>query len=165
MTPNEQDAYRRPRSPWKTRYFIDTEFTDWQDRQLISIALVSEDGSEFYGECSDFHLPSCNPFVQATVLPQLGRFPGRSMPTSQLALELRDWLLAVPVKPKPVLCYDYGGDYELLTELLGGALPRGWQHENVFLRIDVERLAQYMKAHGGEHHALHDARGNAFAYR
>ena len=50
-------------------------------------------------------------------------------------------------------------------ELDAGTLPRGWQHENVFLKIDPERLAQYMAAHGGEHHALHDARGNAFAFR
>lgn len=68
-------------------------------------------------------------------------------------------------KPKPVLCYDSDGDYQLLTELLGGPLPRGWQHENVFLKIDPERLEQYMAQHGGGHHALHDARGNACAFR
>lgn len=90
---------RSPRISWKACYFIDIEFTDWKDRQLISIAIVSEDGKEFYGECSDFHLPACNAFVQATVLPQLGSFPDRSMPTSLLALELRDWLLAIPTKP------------------------------------------------------------------
>ena len=165
MVTNELVAHRNPRSPWKTRYFIDTEFTDWKDSRLISIAIVSEDGKEFYGECSDFDLTVCSAFVRATVLPQLGSFPGRLMPTSQLALELSDWLLAIPIKPKPVVCYDSDGDYELLTDLLGGPLPRGWQHENVFLKIDPERLARYMAEHGGEHHALHDARGNAFAFR
>jgi hypothetical protein len=37
-------------SPWKTRYFVDTEFTDFIDCQLISVAIVGEDGREFYGE-------------------------------------------------------------------------------------------------------------------
>jgi len=156
---------RGPRSPWKTRYFIDTEFTDFKDSRLISVAIVGEDGREFYGECSDFDLPRCNDFVRAIVLPQLGQFPGRSMPLAQLRDELKSWLLGVPRKPKPVLCYDSGADYELLTHLLGGSLPRGWRHENVFLKIDAERLAQYVAVHGGEHHALYDARANAFAFR
>lgn len=153
-----------PRSPWKTRYFIDTEFTDFIDSQLISVAIVGEDGREFYGERSDFSVSACSEFVRATVLPQLGGFPGRSMPLAQLRGELQAWLLAVPRKPKPVLCYDSGVDYELVTDLLGGPLPRGWRHENVFLKIDAERLAQYVAVHGGEHHALHDARANAFAF-
>lgn len=153
-----------PRSPWKTRYFIDTEFTDFKDSQLISMAIVGEDGREFYGERSDFERPLCSDFVRDVVLPQLGQFPGRSMPLTQLRDELLAWLLAVPLKPKPVLCYDSDCDYELVTHLLGGALPRGWKHENVFLKINAERVAQYIAVHGGEHHALHDARANAFAF-
>jgi hypothetical protein len=154
-----------PRSRWKTRYFIDTEFTDFKDSRLISVAIVSEDGREFYGECSDFELPRCNDFVRAVVLPQLGQFPGRSMPLARIRDELQAWLLAVATKPKPVLCYDSERDYELLTGLLGGPLPRGWKHENVLLKIDRERWTQYIAVHGGEHHALYDARANAFAFR
>jgi len=33
-----------------TKIFIDTEFTDFIDPQLISIGLVSEFGEEFYAE-------------------------------------------------------------------------------------------------------------------
>jgi len=154
-----------PRSPWKTRYFIDTEFTDFEVCQLISIAIVSENGREFYGECSDFERPLCSDFVRSIVLPQLDQFPGRSMPFTALRDELQAWLLAVPLKPKPVLCYDSNCDWDLVTHLLGGPLPRGWKHENVFLQIDAERFAEYIATHGGEHHALHDARANAFAFR
>ncbi len=161
----DRPTHRGPRSPWKMRYFIDTEFTDFTDSRLISLALVGEDGSEFYGEVSDFEQPRCNNFVRAVVLPQLGKFPGRSMPLIQLRDELQAWLLAVPLKPRPVLCYDSGADYELVTDLLGGPLPRGWKHENVFLKIDAERWAQYIAVHGSEHHALYDARANAFAFR
>ncbi|WP_137924191.1 3'-5' exoribonuclease [Cupriavidus sp. 2SB] len=154
-----------PRSRWKTRYFIDTEFTDFVDSQLISVAIVGEDGCEFYGERSDFDRGRCSPFVREIVLPQLGQFPGRSMPCEALRAALALWLSEIPLRPKPVLCYDADCDYELVTELLGGPLPRGWRHENVFLKLDPVRLAQYLAKHGGEHHALHDARGNAYAFR
>jgi len=156
---------RGPRSPWKTRYFLDTEFTDFDTFQLISVAIVGEDGREFYGESADFERPLCSDFVREVVLPQLGQFPGRSMPVAQLRDELRTWLLAVPVKPKPVLCYDFQGDFELVGHLLGGPLPRGWKDENVAQRIDAQRFTEYIAEHGGEHHALHDARANAFAFR
>ncbi|MFM0122824.1 3'-5' exoribonuclease [Paraburkholderia sp. RL18-101-BIB-B] len=154
-----------PRSPWKTRYFLDTEFTDFNAFQLISVAIVGEDGREFYGESIDFERPLCSDFVREVVLPQLGQFPGRSMPFAQLRVELRAWLLAVPVKPKPVLCYDFQGDFDLLGHLLDGPLPRGWKNENVAQRIDAQRFTEYIAEHGGEHHALHDARANAFAFR
>ena len=39
---------------WDNRYFIDTEFTDFQRCQLISVAVVGENGDEFYGERTDF---------------------------------------------------------------------------------------------------------------
>ncbi len=154
-----------PRSPWKTRFFLDTEFTSFEDCHLISVGIVSEDGREFYGERTDFELASSSDFVRKVVLPQLGQFPERSMGFEQLRGELNAWLLAVPIKPKPVLCYDYQGDYDLFCLLLGGGLPPGWRHENVAMRIDAARLSAYIAEHGGEHHALHDARANAYAYR
>ncbi|MHA6862229.1 3'-5' exonuclease family protein [Ralstonia pseudosolanacearum] len=154
-----------PRSPWKTRYFVDTEFTDFIDCRLISIAIVGEDGSEFYGECSDVDLSVCSEFVRAAVLPQLGQFPGRSMPAAQLRDELRAWLLAMSAKPKRVLCFDYQGDYDLVLDLLDGEMPVGWNCEHVGGKLDVERLERYFREHGGRHHALHDARANAFSFR
>ena len=165
MTVTAMVRNRGPRSPWKTRYFLDTEFTDFNAFQLISVAIVGEDGREFYGESSDFERTRCSDFVREVVLPQLGQFPSRSMPLAQLRDELLAWLLAIPVKPKPVLCYDFQGDFELVGHLLEGPLPRGWKDENVAQKIDAGRLAKYIAEHGGEHHALHDARANAFAYR
>lgn len=47
------------------RLYVDTEFTDFLDCDLISIAIVSADGREFYGERSDFDLQSCSEFVRA----------------------------------------------------------------------------------------------------
>ncbi|KVC84350.1 3'-5' exoribonuclease [Burkholderia ubonensis] len=155
---------RAPRSVWKTRYFVDTEFTDFIDCQLISLAIVGEDGREFYGERSDFDQSACSEFVRAAVLPQLGQFPGRSMPAAQLRDELRAWLLAVPMKPKPVLTFDYQGDFDLVFDLLNGDMPASWKCEHVGRRLNVERLEAYFREHGGRHHALHDARANALAF-
>lgn len=58
------------------RLFVDTEFTDFIDCDLISIALVATDGREFYGERSDYDQASCSEFVRAAVLSQLGQYPG-----------------------------------------------------------------------------------------
>ncbi|WP_260505243.1 hypothetical protein [Ralstonia pseudosolanacearum] len=165
-TPRGADKMRRRglRSPRKIRYFVDTEFTDFIDCQLISVAIVGEDGCEFYGERSDFAPSACCEFVRAVVLPALGRISGRSMPLPQLRDELRAWLLAIPSKLKRVLCFDYQGDYNLVLDLLDGPIPSGWVCEHVGGGLDVERLERYFREHGGRHHALHDAGANAFAF-
>lgn len=152
-----------PRSPWKTRYFLDTEFRSFDACQLISVAIVGEDGREFYAERSDFESSRCSDFVREIVLPQLGQFPARSLPLADLRRDLSSWLSEIPPRPKPVLCYDYEGDFALLTNVLGGPLPRGWKAENVAMRLDARRLAAYFAGHK-EHHALNDARANAYAY-
>lgn len=154
----------KPRSPWKTRYFLDTEFTDFGAPQLISVAIVGEDGREFYAERSDLDSRLCSEFVRKVVVPLLGQYPGRTMPISQLRDELRAWLQAVPLKPKPLLCYDFEGDIDLVEQLLDEPLPRGWKVENVARKIDGTRRAAYLQQHGSEHHALHDARANACAF-
>lgn len=160
-----------PRSPWKTRYFLDTEFTDFKDNQfdfkhgkLISVAIAGEDGNEFYGELIDYDRPACSDFVREIVLPQLGQFPDCAMPRSKLRSELLAWLYRVSTKPKPVLCYDYEGDIDLVLDLIGEKLPPGWKHENIFQRINIERADAYYLQYSGRHHALHDARANRFAY-
>jgi hypothetical protein len=67
-----------------------------------------------------------------------------------------------------VLCCDGGGiDYDLplLYFALGGPLPRAWRTEDVSACLDPDRLKSYRATHGGQHHALHDARANAHAFR
>jgi hypothetical protein len=154
----------KPRSPWKTRYFLDTEFTDFERFHLISLAIVGEDGREFYAERTDFDPNTCSDFVRQVVLPKLGQFPGRAMPAALLATELQAWLEVTPRKPKPVLCYDFEGDLRLIEQLLGGSLPKGWKLESVETKINTARRAEYLSTAGREHHALHDARANAIAF-
>uniref|UniRef100_UPI003F49A436 hypothetical protein n=1 Tax=Cupriavidus yeoncheonensis TaxID=1462994 RepID=UPI003F49A436 len=113
----------------------------------------------------DFDRLLCSEFVRSAVLPQLGQVQGRSMPAAQLRAELRAWLLAVPLKPKPILCFDYQGDFDLLYDLLDGDMPTGWKSEPVGNRLDVEKQEAYFREHGGRHHALRDARAKAYAFR
>ncbi|VVE87669.1 3'-5' exoribonuclease [Pandoraea bronchicola] len=157
----------RPRSPWKLRFFLDAEFSSFveTDRQLISIAIVAEDGREFYGEVNDFDAGRLSDFVRQTVVPQLGLFPGRAMTRAQLRAELFAWISSVPAKPRrPILSFDYEGDRVLLLELLCGPLPPFWRQENIRNRVDPARRAAYFQRNGGEHHALLDARANSEAF-
>lgn len=153
------------RDPLKPRYFLDTEFTDFNSPQLISLAIVGEDGREFYAEVSDFDRALCSDFVRQTVLPQLGNPHGRAMPFHQVRRELLAWLAQVPVKPRPVLCFDYDDDLKLVEHLIGGPLPKGWKTENVYNWInDLEKERFFMDSGLSDHHALHDARANEYAF-
>lgn len=151
-------------SSWGNRYFIDTEFSSFQAPEVLSIAIVGENGLEFYGERTDYSETRCSDFVRVMVIPQLGRVEGRAMILEQLSEELRDWVAGIPAASKPVLCYDHVVDMDMLRLLLNGQLPSNWQFENISSQIDAARRATYFLRYGGEHHALHDARANAYSY-
>ena len=151
------------RSPWMKRFFLDCEFTDFAHRDLISLAIVSEEADEFYVELTDFTEKHCSDFVRATVLPQLGHYPERRMNRSLAASKLSTWLADFALKPRPVLCFDYAGDLELL-EALAGALPKGWKTQFSGLRVDLAKTEAWFQAHGGRHHALMDARAKVASF-
>ncbi|MFM0478751.1 3'-5' exonuclease family protein [Paraburkholderia strydomiana] len=144
------------------RVFVDTEFTDFIDCDLVSIALVADDGREFYGERSDYDRASCSEFTRAAVLSQLGQHPERLFIRDTLRAALIEWLAGFDGEPERLLCFDYGGDWELLCDLLDGP-PEGWQALNVAGLLDRHRSEAYYRAHGGRHHALVDARANRYA--
>ena len=66
--------------------FLDTEFTNFVRPDLISIALVSEDGREFYAERTDYRHADCSDFVRQTVQPLLGRVPGAQCDRAELSV-------------------------------------------------------------------------------
>ena len=146
------------------RVFIDTEFTNLQDRELISLALVAENGAEFYGESSDFDRSRCSEFVRETVLPQLGSPAGRAMPLAQLRAAVAGWLRRIPVRDRLTLCYDNDVDLRLLESLIG-PLPKGWQAENIWTRLNSAGLEAFFAEHGHQHHALWDARANLACFQ
>ena len=98
------------------RVFLDTEFTNFNLPELISLGLVTEDGREFYAERTDFSREACSAFVHAHVLPLLGRVPGAACDAGTLGERLHGWLEALG---EPVcMVYDYADDWLLLTQAL-----------------------------------------------
>lgn len=147
------------------RLFLDTEFTDFIDCELISIGLVSEDGQhEFYAEVEDYDRAKCNPYVQSGIWPLLGKTPEAVIPRAVLAEQLRTWLSGLP-RSIIIACDSYQ-DWELLVDVLDGELP-----VNITGRYDLRALidttvfnqavCQYHAQPGQPwHHALHDARAH-----
>ena len=146
--------------------FLDTEFTDSLQIDLISIGMVSADGAhELYAERSDFQHHWCNAFVRAAVLPQLGK-AGAALDRAQMAVRLLDWFASLP-DGVTVAC-DSFSDWELLIDAMGerpvnlaGLLD---------LRMDAHSptfngaVCQYHRHDQPWHHALHDAKANRLGW-
>lgn len=153
--------------------FLDTEFTDFARPELISLALVAEDGREFYAERADYPAPECSAFVRETVLPLLGRVPGSACTQAELTERLRTWFESLP--EPATLIFDFEGDWLLLT-----AAWLGSTHRQPPLNVgDKMHLATHTITHPvfgkalqstysgawPPHHALADARGLMAGFR
>jgi hypothetical protein len=134
--------------------FADCEFTDFIECELISIALVTADGREFYAELSDYDDTTCSTFVREAVLPQLGRWPERIFTRNALRNALLGWLGTFGGGS---VCVDDATDWDLLLDVVGDT-PTGWHGVLVGQLIDQTRRESFFAQHGGRHHALYDAR-------
>lgn len=96
------------------KYFLDTEFTDFVNSELISVGIVSEDGKkEFYIELK-YDPAKCSEFVKAVVVPLLNNY----LYTKQEANEkLVEWIRNIDDK-NMVIVYDYGLDEIHFSNLL-----------------------------------------------
>ena len=140
------------------KIYLDTEFTDFFTRQLISIALVSSNGDEFYAQCSDFDHATCTEFVRETVLPLLRN--DQSLTYSQLHLALKEWLNRYAGTENITICFDYTGDFELLRGALGETLPENISGKNIASEVTTADIDKYFRENPADHrhHALCDAR-------
>jgi len=146
--------------------FLDTEFTDFASHELISLAMVSEDGQhEFYGERYDYDGELCSDFVLDEVEPHLGRFPAALCHRDELAHRLWQWFASLPGKVQ--IAADYRGDFDLLSDALAGNWPDNLDHAVFDLNPLIEDAvfydavcAYHIDPEQPWHHALHDARGH-----
>ncbi|QFY42324.1 hypothetical protein F6R98_06530 [Candidatus Methylospira mobilis] len=155
------------------RIFIDTEFTDFNSPALISIALVTEDGHEFYAERTDYSRDACNKFVRTTVLPLLGRVPGAACNQTTLTKRLHTWFAALS-EPATIVC-DFEGDWLLLNEALlcgGQKTPPVNMGEKLLLDSSIfndpvfgHALNRTFTQKWPPHHALADARALRAGHR
>lgn len=158
--------------PWQKRgsyeapklLFLDTEFTDFDYPQLISIGLVAESGERFYAELADgWCHEACSPFVREQILPQLigGHFLQECVYARR---RLYEWLEA-RCGPVRVVTDAPGYDWPLMTALLENDLP-----ENLFprplplffesfpaLQPMWQKAREEAYRHGSPHQALTDA--------
>ncbi|MFJ1259011.1 hypothetical protein [Cupriavidus sp. CuC1] len=141
--------------------FLDTEFTDFIECELISLGLVAEDGTQFYAEVQDFDREKCNQFVRAAVWSVLGQIEGASVARAALPARLCAWFASLP--DSVTVAADSFTDWELLLDVLDGERP-----PNLAGRYDLRELAsnaafqQAVATYHGQpghpwHHALHDA--------
>lgn len=144
--------------------FVDTEFTDFIDCELISIGLVSEDGlHELYLEVRDFDRAKCNAFVREAVLPQLGKSNHAEISKADLPAKLRSWFASLP--GTMTLASDSAHDRDLLADAFDGKWPPnidGWFDLRNLADMSVynHAVAQYHTPARHWHHALHDAHAN-----
>lgn len=137
--------------------FVDTEFTDFVNMDLISIGIVSSDQHEFYAENTDYSQDWCNEFVKTTVLPKLqgGEY---ALQYNQLKERLQIWLSDLLEEYATLLfVFDYAGDWLLVKRLLEDYpnldKVQGRQDE-----LDAGIQLYFLHDSSNEHHALYDAR-------
>lgn len=153
--------------------FLDTEFTDFTRPDLISLALVAEDGREFYAERKDFRRQDCSDFVCEEVFPLLGRVADAACTRQQLTQRLRDWFEQQPEPAK--LVFDFEGDWLLLANAWLGPdhnAPPANVGDKILLAshtithpVFEGALNRVYNEQLPPHHALADARGLMAGYR
>lgn len=152
--------------------FVDTEFTDFVQIELISIALVTTDGREFYAERTDYCRDDCNDFVRAAVLPMLGRIVGAACTRAELTARLRAWFDALP--EPATLVFDYFSDWELLVDAFLGddfGQPPTNIGDKLMLGSEIVQSLTYQEAldksfsrEWPRHHSLADAKAMMAGY-
>jgi len=155
------------------RWFLDTEFNeDGRTIELISIALVREDGGFLYAVSKEFDPERCNDWVKANVLPKL---PPRDshfwMTRAQIANDVQLALLH-PLEGKPEI-WGYFADYDwvALCQLYGRMvdLPKGFPFwcrdlKQLMQERGIEKADLPPEDPASEHDALADARWIRTAY-
>lgn len=153
-----------------THLFLDTEWADLAGDELVSLALISEDGCWcFYAERDP--LPADpTPFVKESVYPLLDR--GVVALSDQTFTDaLRRFMDSVP---DPLVVFDYSHDEAMLEKALSGFGRRFSGDDRCFpmelLRNDLASmiLEDWFLAHPEEaarrHHALVDANALRMAW-
>lgn len=141
------------------RYFYDTEFHwDAGGIRLISIAVVSDDGREFYAHADQYDAAaaSSDPFLAKSVLPAVFGMPRRS--AQSLRTDLDEFF-----NPRPrQLWADFGAwDQVALMQIWGGMgaqpswLPMQTRDVRLFAALLGRELPDYPP---GQHDALVDAK-------
>lgn len=144
------------------KYSLDTEFLEnGSSLTLVSLALVSDDGREYYAEVAGIDFTSANHWVKRNVLPRLNQDPACVKTRAQIRADV----LSFVSDASPVFWgYFSAFDWVLLTQLIGDfdTCERDAPHWPK-LCLDLEQGRQMTgfilrPQQTGQHHALEDAR-------
>jgi hypothetical protein len=146
--------------------FLDCEFTDFIDCDLLSIGMVSEDGQyEFYAERTDYTDRWCSNFVREAVLPHLGKFPGAACTRIELTKRVWQWFSTLPRHVQ--LASDSTHDRDLLWDAFDEGLPENLDKSIFDLRSLIDTTVFndavcrfHAQPNQPWHHALYDARAH-----
>lgn len=150
-----------------TRWAIDTEFNaeDNQTIDLISIALVCEDGREYYACSKEADLGKCGTWLQANVIPKLpARDSGRWAFRHQIASDIK-MILGHDGTKQEIWGYFNSYDHVAFCQLMGGFLsvpsyvPQHWMDLQQRMK-DLGLKKDHLPVQSPEstHNALADAR-------
>lgn len=112
------------------RVFVDTEFTDFLNTDLISIGLVSDTGEEFYAENLEFNKDLSSAWVQQNIYPTLDH-DKFGMTRFHLSARVWQWLDDLPAE-KVIITADYDTDFALLLDLLEDTHPKIYSTQNIW---------------------------------
>jgi|SRR5450830_119308 len=148
------------------KIFLDTEFTDFIDTQLISLGMVTDSGDTFYAEIP-YMDDACSAFVREAVIPLLGQVPNSQYAVDDLGTKILTWLEIVHTGEQAVdVCFDYQTDWDLFSDVLEQRVPEWCRPRNVKREIsEVLRYEFHKNSQLPMHHALYDALGNRYAFR
>lgn len=141
------------------KFWFDTEFVeDGKTIDLISIAIVAEDGREYHAVSSEFDIEKAraHPFVSVHVLPHIEDYPAKTR--KQIAEEIVAFCGDEPEFWADFASYDWVALCQLFGTMMD--LPKGWP----FFCRDVQQfrkmlgVAKFTVNSHGEHDALADAR-------
>lgn len=102
--------------------FLDTEFTDFLNPELLSLGLVTIDGRELYveldlsTEAGKARAKASGNFVRGGVLDLWGLVPGAAGTELEIGRLTGEWLLGLAEESgtRIEVAFDYGVDYELM---------------------------------------------------
>jgi hypothetical protein len=138
------------------RYFMDTEFNGFGGA-LLSLALVPEDGEEFYVtlECAD----PLHPWVERNVVPYLDSVPFSlalpRLPRSEASHALAAYLA---LDPEPEIVADWPDDISHFCQLLMTGPGKMVPVPPIQFRLMAFRSFSPAANSAVPHNALHDAR-------
>jgi hypothetical protein len=151
------------------KLFLDVEWADVLASELVSIALVSDDGQhQFYGERDPLPAEPV-PWVASVVYPLLERGTS-AMDDAALTHHLREFLATIP---EPWICYDSGQDRGLCQFVIDGmnevepegpAVDVGWQRLDDMASACERWWKDHPEHRSRRHHACFDAMALRGAY-